>query len=136
VIQFREPKPEDYALVANSFWKGTRGIPSLEGVEHGFLMSMLREVIIKPHWRIAIEYDDSEPDEILCWCVWRAVDEVFWLATAKPRFFRCGFATKMLEHVGIVPGMTVKCPILPPVLLSVAGKNGIKLVQRPYLGMS
>jgi len=134
MLVFREPTPDDYHLVADSFWRAARECPTAFGVGREFLVKMLAEIIIKPDWKCEILCDDNAQDEILCWAVWKSPVQVFWIS-AKPRYQGLRFGRKMIEHIGIQSGDTVSCPILPPWLLSYAGKNGIKLVQRPYMAL-
>ncbi len=139
MLIYREPDSEDFALVADSFFKGVRECPSVFGLRRDFLMKMLSDVIIKPDWKITLLVDDNQVDEVFAWCVWKSPSQIFWVAT-KPRYKGLGFGAALLRHIGVPDRQTgewftVSCPILPPGLLIPAHKRGIKLVQRPYLSM-
>ncbi len=139
MLIFREPCPDDYSLVADSFWHGVRECPSTWGCPRSFVLKMLADVIIRPDWHVSILCDDNSPDEILCWAVHQGPSRIFWIGR-KPRYKGLGFVEAMLKHIGVPtppPGTwhEISIPILPPGLLVPAHKRGIKLVQRPYLTM-
>lgn len=139
MLVFRDAEPDDYALVADSFWKAVRECPSVWGCRREFVVKMLSDVIIKPEWHVSILCDDNTPDEILCWGVYKSPSCIFWIGR-KPRYKGLGFVEAMLKHIG-VPSVEqgtwheISCPILPPGLLIPAHKKGLRLVQRPYLSM-
>ena len=135
MLIFREPTDSDYALVVDSFWRSASSVPSCHGLGRLILVGMLEKVIANPAWNVTIMADDGAPDEILCWAVYRKPTELFWLSV-KPRYSRLGFARSMLEYIGVRPGLDLYCPILPPYLLAVAGKHGLKLHHRPYLALT
>lgn len=140
MLVFRAPDPDDFALVADSFWYGVRECPSVFGLPRAFVVGMLNAVVVDPKWNVTILCDDNQADEILCWCIWQSPTRIFWISV-KPRYEGCGFASQMLTHIGLgVTNVdihkTINCPILPPRMLARAGKHGIRLVQRPYLTMA
>lgn len=134
MLIFRAPESDDFALVADSFWRGVRECPSVFGLRREFVVKLLADVIIRADWQVEILCDDNAPEEILCWCVHQGPFRIFWISV-KPRYMGLGFARKMLDHIGVVPGIAVSGPIIPPALVARAGKHGIRLVQRPYMSM-
>ena len=134
MIIFREPTDDQYALVADSFWRAAREVPACTGIGRDFLMQMLDAAVLDTSTKCKVMVDDGAPDEVLCWAIWRTPTQVLWYSV-KPRYRGLGFGKQMLNHIGIKPGDTVACPILPPSLVGPAAKRGIRLVQRPYMWM-
>lgn len=135
IMIFREPTPDDFPLIADSFWRSS--IESCPGVGRLFLVSMLERVIRDPVWKISILCDEETPDEILCWAIYRNRSEVFWIATV-PRYAVLGLhlGRKMFEHIGIKDGSTVACVIIPKAVWSLANRHRIRLLHRPYLALT
>ncbi len=134
MLIFREPTESDFPLIADSFWRGA--IESCPGVGRAFLVSMLERVCKNPQWKVAILCDDSAPDEIMCWGIWRNKAEIFWVATSL-RYQKLGLrlGEKMFDHIGIHGGLTVSCCIIPKALWMIAAKHRIKLIYRPYMAL-
>jgi hypothetical protein len=132
---FREPTPQDFPLIADSFWRGS--IESCPGVGRLFLIAMLERVIRDQEWKIALLCDESTPEEILCWAIYRNRSEVFWISTS-PRYQALGLhlGKKMFEHIGIKDGSTVACVIIPKAIWSLANRHRIRLLHRPYMGLT
>lgn len=134
MLTFRDASESDYPLLADSFWKVARSVPSCYGAGRLFLVGMLEKVIRDPSWNITILCDDTAPDETIGWCIWRSADEVFWL-TVKPRYQHLGMAREILKHIGATPDRVIHAPILPPAVVVKARKHGYVLVQRPYMAI-
>jgi len=137
MLTFREGNEADYPLLADSFWKVARHVPSCYGVGRLFLVGMLEKVIRDPKWNVTVMTDDSCPDEIIGWSIWRSPTEVFWLAV-KPRYQHLGMGRALLENMGIKQhgiAPTIHAPIVPPELVPRAGKLGYRIAQRPYMAL-
>ena len=137
MLIFRDGDEGDWPLIADSFWKAVRQVPSVFGVRREFLVKMLTDVIANPAWKVTILCDDNETSEIFAYAVYQGPTRIFWIGR-KPRYKGLGFVEAMLRHIGVPtkePGLwhEVSCAILPPGLLVPAHKRGIRLVQRPYL---
>lgn len=135
MLIFRQPTESDFALIADSFWRGA--IESCPGVGRLFLVSMLERVIRDPKWNIACMCDAGTPEEIMCWGIWRNRSEVFWVSTTlRYRLLGLHLGRKMFDHIGIANNSTVACVIIPKELWHYAARHRIKLLHRPYMGLT
>lgn len=127
----RAPQPEDLALVHDSFRKAVKDtVPTTEGVPTGWLVTQLDRCIVDQRWYFAVLCpDETLPDEIGGWLVWRG-NEVVWLAV-KPRYQGLGFGRALLDHAGIAPG-PILAPLIPRGLPGAAARHGYRLVHRPF----
>lgn len=130
---FREPTKDDFALMADSFWREAQD--ACPGVGRLFLVAMLERVIADPRWRLAVLCDAETPEEVFCWAAWRSRSEVFWISV-KPLYQGKGFARMMFEHIGIQPGDTIACAIIPRDTYRAIQGTGVRLLHRPYMALT
>lgn len=135
MLIFREPTESDFALMADSFWRGA--IDACPGVGRLFLVSMLERAIRDPSWHMAIMCDDGTQDEILCWGIWKNRHEVFWIATS-PRYQLSDlhFGNAMFEHIGIKADSIVSCVAIPRGMWATAARHNVRLLHRPYMALT
>lgn len=135
MLTTREANEADYPLIADSFWRVARSIPSCYGAGRKFLVGMLDRVIADPNWLVTVLYETDVPDETIGWAIRRNTDELFFIAI-KPRYQRLGMGRFLLDAIGVQRKAALYVPFVPPRLHNAAVIHGYDPHIRPYIALT